>query len=173
WEGKRYTIGKITVTGTQTYNEQTVIAYTGLKSGDEIYIPGERTTKVLKKLWDSNLFSDINLYITNINGDVADLELEIIEVPELAEVRIQGIKKKSAREELIKENNLLPGVKATENLTTTTQNYIQKKYKEDGYLNTKVVVNTIPVTDTTGLNKVNMVVNIDRGEKVKISDIEF
>src|SRR5690606_14822478 len=98
-EGKRYTIGKITVTGTQTYNEQTVIAYTGLKSGDEIYIPGERTTKVLKKLWDSNLFSDINLYITNINGDVADLELEIIEVPELAEVRIQGIKKKSAREE--------------------------------------------------------------------------
>jgi len=172
-DGKKYTIGNINVTGTVTYNEQTVIAYTGLKKGDELYIPGDRLSKVLKKLWDLGLFSDINFYVTNIDGDVADLELEIQEVPELAEVRVQGIKRKSDKEDLIKESNLTPGTKVTENLTTTTKNYIENKYKKEGYFNSKVAINTSEVKDTTGGNKVNMVVNIDKGQKVKITDIEF
>ena len=66
-EGKKYTIGNIEVTGTVSYNKQTVIAYTGLKPGEEIFIPGDRISKVLKKLWDLDLFSDINIYITNID----------------------------------------------------------------------------------------------------------
>ncbi len=172
-QGTKYTIGKIEVTGANSYNEQTVIAYTGLKTGEEIFIPGERLSKVLKKLWDLELFSDINFYVTNIDGNVADLELEIVEVPALAEVRIQGLKKKSVKEELIKENKLIPGAKVTENLITTTKNFIEDKYKKDGYFNAKVAINTIPVTDTTGVNKVNMVVNVDRGDKVKIADINF
>ncbi|MFD1094192.1 BamA/OMP85 family outer membrane protein [Salegentibacter chungangensis] len=171
--GKKYTLGDIKVTGTVSYNEQTVIAYTGLKKGDELYIPGDRLSKVLKKLWDLDLFSDISFYITNVEGNVADLELEIQEVPQLAEVRIQGIDKKREKEELIKENKLQSGVKVTENLITTTKNYIENKYKKEGYFNSKVVVNTIPVEDTTATNKVNMVVNVDQGEKVKIDEIEF
>lgn len=172
-QGQRYTIGKIEVTGAESYNDQTVIAFTGLQPGEEIFIPGDRLSKVLKKLWDLGLFSDINFYITNVEGNVADLELEITEVPELAEIRIQGVRKKSAREELIKENNLTPGTKVTENLTTTTKNYIENKYRKDGFFNAKVAINTIPVTDTTGVNKVNMVVNVDKGEKVKIEEINF
>ena len=170
--GTKYTIGDITVTGTTTYNEQTVIAYTGLKKGEEIYIPGQRLSKIIKKLWDLDLFSDINFYITNVEGNVADLELEIKEVPQLANVRIQGVKKQK-KDELIKDNKLTAGAKVTENLITTTKNYIENKYRKDGYLNTKVAVNTIPVQDTTANNKVNMVVNVDKGERVKIDDIEF
>ena len=172
-EGKKYTIGKIEVTGLVSYNDQTVVAFTGLKPGEEIFIPGDRLSKVIKKLWELNLFSDINFYITKIEGDVADLELEVTEVPELAIISIQGVKKKNAREELIKENNLTPGVKVTENLVTTTKNYIEKKYRKDGFFNSKVDINTVPVEDTTGIFKVNMVVNVDQGEKVKISEIEF
>ncbi|MGA9327062.1 MAG: outer membrane protein assembly factor BamA, partial [Salegentibacter sp.] len=170
--GTKYTIGDITVTGTTTYNEQTVIAYTGLKKGEEIYIPGQRLSKIIKKLWDLDLFSDINFYITNVEGNVADLELEIKEVPQLANVRIQGVKKQK-KDELIKDNKLTAGAKVTENLITTTKNYIENKYRKDGYLNTKVAVNTIPVQDTTANNKVNMVVNVDKGERVKIDNIEF
>lgn len=172
-QGEKYTIGKIEVTGIETYNEQTVIAFTTLKPGEEIFIPGDRLSKVLKKLWDLELFSDIDFYITNIEGNVADLELAVKEVPELAEVRLQGVKKKRETEDLIKENNLTPGVKVTENLITTTKNYIERKYRKDGFFNSKVVVSTSPVIDTTGANKVNMVVNVDKGEKVKISNIEF
>ncbi|WP_417885177.1 outer membrane protein assembly factor BamA [Zunongwangia sp.] len=171
--GKKYTIGDIKVTGTTSFNEQTVISFTRLKKGDELYIPGERLSNVIKKLWDLDLFSDINFYITNVNGNVADLELEIKEVPQLAEIRIKGVKKKRKKEELIEENKLKPGLKVTENVITTTKNYIENKYKKDGYFNTKVAINTIPVKDTAKANQVNMVVNVDKGDRVKIKDIEF
>ncbi len=174
-DSKKYTIGDIKVTGTTTYNEQTVITYTGLKKGEQIYIPGDRLSSIIKKLWDLDLFSDINFYITNVEGNVADLELEIKEVPVLNQVKFSGLKKKSDKEKLTEENELKPGVKVNENLITTTTNYIQNKYKKDGYLNADVEVRTSDVVDSTGTstNKVNMVVDVDLGDRVKIADIDF
>ena len=170
--GKQYTIGDIKVTGTTSYNENTVITFTGLKKGERIFLPGDRISKVIKKLWDLELFSDINFYISNVNGDVADLEINIQEVAELNEVKIKGIKKRKA-EQLIKDNGLTKGTKVTENLITTTRNFISNKYKKDGFLNTKVVINTVPVKDTVVNNKVNMVVLIDKGDKVKVDNINI
>ena len=60
----KYTIGEINVTGTTSYNEQTVIAFTNLKTGEQIFIPGTKISKVLNKLWDLGLFSDINIYLS-------------------------------------------------------------------------------------------------------------
>lgn len=170
--GKQYTIGDIKVTGITSYNENTVITFTGLKKGERIFLPGDRISKVIKKLWDLELFSDINFYISNVNGDVADLEINIQEVAELNEVRIKGVKKRKA-EQLIKDNGLTKGAKVTENLTTTTRNFISNKYRKDGFLNTKVVINTVPVKDTVVTNKVNMIVLIDKGDKVKIDNINI
>ncbi len=56
-------------------------------------------------------------------------------------------------------------------MITTTKNYIENKYKKDGYFNTKVNINTIK--DTATVNQVNMLVNVDKGDKVKISKIDF
>ncbi|MEW7277304.1 POTRA domain-containing protein [Aquimarina sp. 2201CG1-2-11] len=170
--GKEYIIGDIKVTGTTTYNENTVITFTGLRKGERIFLPGDKISKVIKKLWDLELFSDINFYITNIEGEVADIEINIQEVSELNEIRIEGVKKRKA-EELIKDNGLTKGVKVTENLTTTTRNFITNKYKKDGFLNTKVVINATPVKDTVVTNKVNMVILIDKGEKVKVDRINI
>ncbi|WP_081740394.1 BamA/OMP85 family outer membrane protein [Aquimarina pacifica] len=168
--GKEYIIGDIKVTGTTSYNESTVITFTGLKKGERIFLPGNRISEVIKKLWDLELFSDINFYISNVEGEVADLEINIKEVPELNEARIEGVKKRKA-EELIKDNGLKKGAKVTENLITTTRNYITNKYRKNGFLNTKVAINTIEVKDTVTTNKVNMVVLIDKGDRVKIDEI--
>jgi outer membrane protein insertion porin family len=86
--GKKYTINSIVVTGAQSFNEKTVIAFTGLKKGDRLYIPGEKLSAVTKKLWEQNLFSDIAFYVTKIEGDLVDLELYIVELPKLNEVTI-------------------------------------------------------------------------------------
>ena len=171
-DSKKYTIGKIAVTGNTTYNENTIVTYTGLRKGQEIYLPGDKISKVIKKLWDLQLFSDIDLYITSVEGNVANLELHIEQVPELKEARIEGVKKSKSKE-LIKENNLNPGAKVTENLVTTTRNYISNKYRKNGFLNTKVVINTTPVEDTVPNNKVNMLVRVDKGERVKVESIEI
>ncbi len=170
--GKEYIIGEIKVTGITSYNENTVITFTGLKKGERIFLPGDRISKVIKKLWDLELFSDINFYISSIEGEVANLEINIQEVPELKEARVRGIKKRKA-EELIKDNGLVKGAKVTENLITTTRNFITNKYRKDGFLNTKVNINIIPVKDTVATNKVNMVVQIDKGDRVKVDRINI
>lgn len=171
--GKKYAINNITVTGAQGFNEKTVIAFTGLKKGERIYIPGERLSEVTKKLWEQNLFSDIAFYVTNIEGDQVDLELYIVELPKMYEVTIEGIRK-GKKKEIIEDNNLNPGVKITNNLITTTKNYIRNKYKEEGFFNTDVIISTTPEIDSTGteIGK-NMLVNIIKGDRVKVSDIQI
>jgi len=173
--GKQYTIGEIKVTGTSNYNEQTVVAFTGLKEGEKIYIPGEKLTKVLNKLWDLGLFSDINFYLTNVDGNVADLELEITEVPKLIDVKVRGIKK-GKREEIIKDNDLKEGKKVTENLKANVKSYVEKKYRKKGFLNAQANIETQEVRDSSQVDKligVNMTININKGQKVKIKNINF
>ncbi len=170
--GKKYTIAEITVKGNTSFSGQTIITYSGLRKGDEIFIPGEKISKAIKKLWKSNLFSDIELYLTKVEGQNAYIEIRLSDLPELVDVKITGIKK-GKKEALIKDNKLNKGTKVTENLITTTKNYLQNKYKKEGYLNTKVNVNVIEIQDSVKKSRVNMVVAIDKGDKVKIKDITF
>jgi len=171
--GKKYTLNKITVTGAQSFNEQTVIAFTGLKLGDQLYIPGEKLSSVTKKLWEQNLFSDITFYVTDIEGDNVDLELYIVELPKLNEINISGVKK-AKKKEILKDYGLKKGIKITNNLITTTKIKIQDKYKEKGYLNSQVVISTSPVTDTIGKNfQRNMNIQVKKGARVKIDKIVF
>jgi outer membrane protein insertion porin family len=169
-KGKKYILGGVEVTGIKSYNEQTVITYTGLRTGQVITIPGEQVSKVLTKLWKLELFSDINLYITNIEGDKVFLELNIKELPTLSEAKITGIKKKKA-ENIVKDTELKKGKKVTESFLTNTKNYLLTKYRKQGYLNAKVNILTKP--DTTETNALKLLVNIDKGDKVKISGINF
>ena len=171
-DGKKYTIGDITVSGNTTFSEQTIITYSGLRKGEEVTIPGETIGDAIKKLWNSKLFSDIEVYVTKIEGDIAYLEIRLSDLPQLNELKINGVKK-SKTEDIIKDNKLNKGVKVTENLITTTKNFLEKKYKKEGFLNTKVHINTIDVKDSIQTARVNMVLNIDKGEKVKIKDIVF
>jgi len=171
--GRKYTLNSVTVTGNQSFNEQTVIAFTGLKEGERLYVPGERLSSVTKKLWEQNLFSDIAFYVTNIDGDLIDLELYIVELPKLNEVTIEGIRK-GKKKEIIKDNDLKPGKKITKNLITTTKNYIRNKYRENGFYNTQVAISLTPFVDSLGTEVgQNMLINIDKQERVKVSEINF
>jgi len=170
--GAKYLINEISVTGNTNFSAQTIIAYSKLKKGEEVQIGGEKIGNAVKTLWKSNLFSSIDIYITNIDGNTADLEIKLIDLPELKDLTIEGIKK-GKKEELISENNLQTGQKVTENLLTTTTNYLTNKYKKKGFLNTKVNISTSQVIDSVEKERVNMLIKIDRGEKVKIKAITF
>ena len=169
---ERYNIGNITVTGNTSFSPLTIITFSGLKKGDAIDIPGEKLSSAVKKLWKSNLFSSVNIFRTNVKDGVIDLEIELFDLPELNELKVEGIKKRKI-EELIKENKLQVGVKVTENLITTTKNYLENKYRKKGYLNASVKIKTKKISDSTNKSKVNMSILIDKGEKIKINKIEF
>ncbi len=171
-DGKKYTLGEVTVQGNTSFSEQTIITYSGLSKGKEITIPGEDIGNAIKKLWNSKLFNDIEVYVTSIEGNVASLEIRLSDLPQLNELKVNGVKKGKI-EGIIKDNKLNKGVKVTENLVTTTKNFLTTKYKKEGFYNTKIHINTIEVKDSTPTARVNMVLNIDKGEKVKIKDIDF
>lgn len=167
--GKEYILADVEVSGKVSYNEQTVVTFSGLEKGQKIMVPGEEISNAIKKLWKLGLFSDVNFYVNKIEGDSVFLELNLNESPKLADIKVVGLKKGKV-DEIIKEAGLKKGKIVNENLITTTKNYIENKYKKDGYFNTKVQINTLQ--DSTGYN-VKMLVNIDRGEKVKVKSIEF
>ena len=169
-DGKKYILGGLEVTGLVSYNEQTVKTYTGLRVGQPITIPGEQISGVINKLWGLELFSGIDVYITDIKGNDIFLELHIVERPTLTDVTFYGVKNRKV-EELVKDTDLKKGKKITESLISNTKNYLTNKYKKQGYLNTKVTIAT--KKDTSETNARSMVVNIKKGDKVKIKDIVF
>ncbi|WP_431244051.1 BamA/OMP85 family outer membrane protein [Flavobacterium sp. P21] len=169
-QGKKYILAKVSVVGKISFNEQTVVTFSGLQKGQEITVPGEEISSAIKKLGKLGLFDEISFYINKVEHDSIYLDLNIVELPKLNEVKIVGVKK-SKIEGLIKDNNLTKSKIVNENLITTTKNYIENKYKKEGYYNTKVTITNTP--DTTAGNQVNMLVRIDKGDKVKISSIDF
>ena len=169
---ERFTIGKIEVTGNTSFSPITIVTFSGLKEGDAITVPGQKLSDAIKKLWGSNLFSSVNVYKNNVKDGVIDLEIELYDLPELSDLRVTGVKKRKI-EEIIKENKLQNGVKVTENLVTTTKNYLENKYKKKGFLNAKVIVKTEEVNDSSKKSKVRMTLDIVKGNKIKINEIKF
>ncbi len=74
-------------------------------------------------------------------------------------------------ETLLKDADIKKGAKVNESLIANTRNYITNKYRKDGYLNTKVTIDT--KVDTTDANGVDMLIHIDKGSKVKVDKIVF
>ena len=169
-QGKKYILADVAIVGKLSFNTQTVVAFAGLEKGQEVTIPGEEISNAIKKIGKLGLFDEISFYVNRIQNDSIYLDLNIEELPKLNEVKFIGVKK-SKTEGLIKDTDLTKGKVVNENLITTTKNYIENKYKKDGYFNTKVSINT--VKDTSAVNQVQMVVSIDKGEKVKIQNIDF
>ncbi len=168
--GKEYVIDSIEVVGLKSFNKKTVISYSGLRRGQKVRLPGDQISSVINKLWNLDLFSDINFYAKNVNEKSITLQIEIEELPTLNNVKIYGLKKGKIQG-IINDTELEKGKKLSESFLTNTKNYIVNKFKKEGFLNTKVVLNTTP--DSTNVNSFNMVVNIDRGSRVKIKDIVF
>jgi len=169
-KAKTFRLKDIIVTGDTKYSKNQIIRYAGFAIGEEIELPGTKVNNAVKKLWRSNIFSDIDLYVNKIEGDQVTLELALVSVPSLGEIKINGVKK-SQREDLIKENKLNPGVKITQSLINTTNNKIKDYYTGKGYPNSTIKINRQPVAGKD--EEENITLDVDRGERVKIKNIIF
>ena len=169
-KGETYTIDTITVVGLENFSDKTVVTYSGLRQGQSIQLPGEEISSVLKKLWNLELFSNVDLFITEINSGAVKLEINVEELPTLLNFKINGVKKGKA-EAYEEETELSEGKRLSESFLTNTKNYITNELKKDGFLNSRV--NLITVPDSIGSNRVNLDINIEKGERIKIKNITF
>ena len=169
-KGETYKIDTITVVGLENFSDKTVVTYSGLRQGQSIQLPGEEISSVLKKLWNLELFSNVDLFITEINSGAVKLEINVEELPTLLNYKINGVKKGKA-ETFEEETELSEGKRLSESFLTNTKNYITNELKKDGFLNSRV--NLITVPDSIGSNRVNLDINIEKGERIKIKNITF
>jgi outer membrane protein insertion porin family len=168
--GGAYKLAGITVEGLQKYQKQAFILSSGLEIGSEIKLPGDKLSSAIKKLYNTNSFGDVAIFLEEIIGRDAYLHFVVEELPKINKVAIKDTREKKAKK-LLKEAELIKGSVLTDNLLITAKNYLEKKYKEKGFLNTQVQIATKP--DDSLKNSVNMELNINKGKKVKISSINF
>lgn len=165
-----YEIGDLEITGDTRFTKNQILRFTGLKLGEKIEIPGTKINNALKRLWRTNLFSDVDIFATRVEGEKVYLRLHMVGLPEMVNLEFTGLKK-SKKEDFTKEHKLDPGIKVTSNLKNQVRNSIKGHFIEKGYPYSKVEFIETPVDgDPT---KVNLKINVDQGPRVKISKIEF
>ena len=167
-----YTLQGIVVDGVKKYTPEQILKFTGLYKGEALEIPGQRISNAIKKLWDTNSFSKVEVYVESVNGEQVVLRFALQDLKELKDVKFigKGIKK-SQNEKLIKENDLKPGTKITENLVSTLQNKIPQQYIKKGFADAKI--NIQEKASGEDPNLVDWTIEVDKGKKVKIESINF
>lgn len=167
--GKDYILGDFTIVGLERFSQPTVKVHSGLIKDTSIKLPGDKLTSAIKRLYETKQFSKVDVFLTKIEDGVAYLEIEVVELPQLDKMifaNTNNTKTKTLQEEV----KIKAGDMVTDNLLVTTKNFFQEKYKKDGFLNTKVSIDT---RKSEKPNSVDLLVNIDKGEKVKINKINF
>jgi outer membrane protein insertion porin family len=168
---KEYTIRSIQVTGLTSLDTSIVLSISALQVGQKVTIPGtDAFSKAITNLWRQKFFSNVQIYITAVQGDLIDLELNVHELPKLGNFDFIG-PKKSEKDDLKGKVQLVKGTVITENTIRNAIDAIQKFYKDKGYMAVSVRVETKPDPILTNANE--LIFHVDKGEKVHINQINF
>ncbi|MDY0216700.1 MAG: POTRA domain-containing protein [Bacteroidales bacterium] len=167
---KEYEIGGITVSGVQYYDNNSIIALTGLAVGDKIKVPGEAITSAIQKLWSQNLFEDIQITASKIEGKLIFLNIDLKERARLSRFSITGVRKSEA-DEIRDDIKLSRGDIVTEHLLINTEHLILKRFRNKGFFNAKVDIRE--EIDTTLANSLILFINVTKNKKIKINEIYF
>ena len=169
-EPRKMKIAGITVMGAEYTDAQAILLSCGLKTGQEIMIPGDEIADALRKLWKNQLFSSIDIRLAEARGDDAFLVIVVKELPKLGVFKFDGIKKGDA-DNIREKMKIRSGNIVNENLKATATNIIKDFYVEKGYFNAKVNIIEKPYPNLP--NAVELTFDIERGNRIKIEEIEW
>ena len=167
-----YTLKGIVVDGVKKYSPEQILKFTGLQQGENLEIPGHRIGNTIKKLWETNAFSKVEVYVESLDGNQIILNFALQGLKELEEVKFigRGIKK-SQNEKFLKDNDLKPGTKITENLISTLKTKIPQTYIQKGFADAKINIQEKISTKNSEL--IDWTIEVEKGKKVKIASIHF
>ena len=171
-EAGTYILKDIVVDGVKKYTPTQILRFTGLNKNESVEIPGQKISNGIKKLWETQSFSEVEVYIESIDGNQVILRFNLQDLKELGEVKFKGKGiGKSKSEKLAKDNNLKPGTKITQNLVSTLKTNIPQEYIKKGFADAKVTIED--QVNAGDPNLVDWTIEEDKGRKIKISHIEF
>jgi outer membrane protein insertion porin family len=166
-----YTIGGIMVSGSEYLDEELLISISGLTIGEKIKLPNDATiAKAIQNLWKQNLFANIEINEQKIVGDKIFLDIHITERPRLSKYNFRGAKDNDVKE-LKEKIGLVKSKVITEAMKQNAIEKIKKFYTEKGYSN--ITASVSERKDTSLLNMAILTFNINKGQKVKINQINI
>ena len=169
---KKYIVGGVKVEGNNYFAPEQIIQITGLQKGMEVTVPGEELSSIVNRLWLQRYFEDVAVVVDSLapSRDTAFFKIAIIERPRVSRWTFSGVKS-GEEKELQDRLNLRRGGEFSEYVAKTSSDIIKRFYKEKGFQNVEVTVNTKKDSVVRSAIRVQFAVN--RGEKVKIKKINF
>ena len=153
---------KIIVNGNDRISDETIIVFSEIT--DDKNLSENLINEILKNLYKSGFFKDVNVKLENNN-----LIINVIENPIIQTVFIKGIKRKKTEESLYEILSLKD--RSSYNLSSVNidENTILNYLKEQGYYFSKITSSYQDLGD----NKIDLLYEVDLGDKAKISKISF
>ena len=168
---KKYKIAGISLSGNKYFDTALLVSVASINVGDEVVIPGgDQFARAINNLWKQNYFSNVEIYVTRIEGSNIYLELEVTERPRLASFNFKGIRKTES-EDLTAKVGLVRGRIVTENNRRSAIEAIKKYFSDKGYRGVNVKLDE--AKDIKVENSLNLTFAVDKGTKVKINEINF
>ena len=169
---KKYIVGGVKLEGNEYLSENQILQVAALREGMEVTVPSEEMSNIITRLWRQRYFEDVAVSIDSLvpTRDTAYFKISIVERPRVSRWLFSGVKS-SEQKELEERLNLKRGGEFSEYVVKTSSDIIKRYYKEKGFSNVKVDVNT--KRDTVIRSAIRVQFAVDRGEKVKIQKITF
>ena len=168
---KKYKVAAIKAVGNRFYDENLLFSVANISVGDEITIPGgDNFSKAITKLWGQNFFSNVEIYLTKVDGKNIEVEIAVTERPRLSKFFFKGARKGES-DDLSGKTGLVPNRVITENMKISAIEAINKYYAEKGFRDSRVTI--VERKDTSFNNTLTLDFIIDKGPKVKINNINF
>ena len=170
---KKFIVGGVSVEGElATVSAQQIIQLTGLSKGLEVTIPGDELNSIVDRLWAQNYFEDVSLLVDSLsaNRDSVYLKVALKERPRVSEWTFSGVRT-SEKKDLQERLNLKRGGSYSEYIEQVSIDIIKRYYSEKGFI--KATVNTEVKKDSIIKNAIRVNFAVDRGDKVRVKDINF
>ena len=174
---KKYVVGGIAAEGNHYFSDEQIVSQTGLQPGMEVTVPSEEISNIVKRLWLQRFFEDVAVNIDSVKVasspaalDTAYFTVAIVERPRMSRWTFTGIKS-GEKKDLQDRLNLRRGGEFSEYVDKTSCDIIKRYYYEKGFLKCQVKAEVQKDSVVKNAIRVNFVV--DKGEKVKIKNINF
>ena len=154
-------VDKITIQGNKSISNETIKVFGDVKKGDY----SERDINLLiKKLYETGFFSSVSVEVKNKN-----LYINVKEFPLINQIVFKGEKAKKYLEKLDEYLTLKESVSFSKDKLNRDVKTIKEFYKQAGYYFVDLNVDIEELSD----DKVNVIYNLVKGKKAKISKIYF
>ena len=156
-------IKNIDVEGNQRISKETIIVLADIKINENYDI--DDLNNSLKKLYNTNFFSDIDIFEEN-----GILKISVIENPIIEEIEIIGVKKKSFKDIIYEEISLKNRKSYTQIALQKDLDLINNILKTNGFYFADIKTS---LKKNNELNSVKITLDINLGKKAKIKEIVF